>query len=96
MDSNNRRAGSIDSGESPSGPNQYSCSKLIGTRTCGGCYIASGVSTSNPYLAANNFNSGGSSLVMHPGEPSIVERNARVIKWLFNCRKAEEVSKENS
>jgi hypothetical protein len=27
---------------------------------------------------------------MPPGsEPSIVERNARIIKWLCNCRKAQ-------
>ncbi|CAL8131674.1 unnamed protein product [Orchesella dallaii] len=31
---------------------------------------------------------GGPSILVQHGEPSIVERNARVIKWLFNCRKA--------
>ncbi|CAL4131921.1 unnamed protein product [Meganyctiphanes norvegica] len=31
----------------------------------------------------------GSGLVPRTGEPSIVEKNARVIKWLFNCQKAQ-------
>lgn len=31
---------------------------------------------------------GGPTIMVQHGEPSIVERNARVIKWLFNCRKA--------
>lgn len=33
---------------------------------------------------------GGPTIMVQHGEPSIVERNARVIKWLFNCRKAME------
>lgn len=33
---------------------------------------------------------GGPTILVQHGEPSIVERNARVIKWLFNCRKAME------
>jgi hypothetical protein len=101
VDSTNRRPGSIESGESPSA--QYGNPRP--NRTCGGCYNmtltpapAPPTLNSNPYLTAPLYNSsgGGSSLVVQPGEPSIVERNARVIKWLFNCRKAVEISKENN
>lgn len=50
----------------------------IGSRTVGGSGYTAPVTTS--------YSS--SSIVIKHGEPSIVERNARVIKWLFNCRKA--------
>jgi hypothetical protein len=49
------------------------------------------VGSSNAVLGNNGVgigNNSGASIVVHHGEPSIVERNARVIKWLFNCRKA--------
>lgn len=50
--------------------------KLGGSRTVGGYKLGAG--------------GGGGTIMVQHGEPSIVERNARVIKWLFNCRKAME------
>lgn len=41
--------------------------------------------------------SGGSSNVQRPTEQlSIVERNARIIKWLCNCRKAHLAARKSS
>ena len=41
--------------------------------------------------------SGGSSNLQRPSEQlSIVERNARIIKWLCNCRKAHLVARKSS
>ncbi|CAG7826890.1 unnamed protein product [Allacma fusca] len=71
---------SVDSGPRRGGSIDSGDSPLgmkVGSRTVGGGgYNAPVASTS------------GSTIVVQHGEPSIVERNARVIKWLFNCRKA--------
>ena len=88
IESEPRRGGSVDSGDSPIGP-----PKIIGTRTVGGSgdYATTSLlqSAGNNVSVVSNGVSSNSLFVQH-GEPSIVERNARVIKWLYNCRKAVE------
>lgn len=52
--------------------------------------VDSGDSPADQYKSIGGARTVGTSILVQHGEPSIVERNARVIKWLFNCRKAWE------
>lgn len=84
IDSCARKSGSGESEDSPLPPG-----KVIGARTVGAPgYSPPNIGGNNNAQSNGNNNNGPSILNIHHGEPSIVERNARVIKWLFNCRKA--------
>ncbi|OXA65057.1 hypothetical protein Fcan01_02949 [Folsomia candida] len=76
VDSCARRSGSGDSEDSPVQP---------GGKPCQNSKTVSGAPPNNNQAYGNN-NHNATTLVVHHGEPSIVERNARVIKWLYSIR----------
>lgn len=82
IDSCARKSGSGDSEDSPA-----QSGKLGGAK---GYSPPNNNGGGNNNQNCGNNNNNGPSIVVHHGEPSIVERNARVIKWIFNCKKVME------